>query len=133
MIEPREIVAGLRFMSQVPSFLRHRLTVEEAHTILRHGQKQREANFLNLLQRGVYENAGSPYRQLLKLAGCEYGDIERLVAKEGVEGMLHVLYRNGVYLTLEEFKGRKPTVRGNTIIEVNPSKLRNPAIAVYMV
>ena len=133
MIPLDEIVAGVRFMSRVPSFLRHRLTVEEAQRILRDAQEHREVNFLSLLRRGVYDNLESPYRKLLDRAGCEYGDIERLVAKEGLEATLHVLYRHGVYLTLEEFKGRKPVVRGNMIFDVNPSRLRNPAVAIHMV
>src|SRR4030095_2630786 len=128
-----EVVAGARFMSHIPSFLRHRLTVEEAHRVLRDAQEQRNENFLSLVSRGVYENPQSPYRQLLEHAGCEYGDIERLVAKEGVEATLHVLYRQGVYLTLEEFKGRTPVVRGNTVFKVDPSRLRNPAIACHVV
>ena len=80
----------------------------------------------------IYGNPASPYRQLLASAGCEYGDLARMVGERGVEGALHVLLRHGVYLTVNEFKGRRPVVRGETTIAVDPSRLRNPASAVHL-
>jgi hypothetical protein len=46
-------------------------------------------------------------------AGCEYGDLADLVEREGLEAALLTLYRAGVYLTVEELKGRRPIVRGS--------------------
>jgi hypothetical protein len=42
-----------------------------------------------------------------------------------VEGALAVLFREGVYLTVDEFKGRRPVVRSGNTIEVNPQRVRN--------
>jgi hypothetical protein len=47
------------------------------------------------------------------------------VKQEGVEGALRILYRHGVYLTVDEFKGRRPATRGNATVAVNPDLLRN--------
>jgi hypothetical protein len=71
----------------------------------------------------------NPYRQLLRLAGCEHGDLERLVRQEGLEGALSGLYRAGVYLTVDEQKGRRPAQRGSRVVHVDPPLLRNPRLA----
>ncbi|MFH1278449.1 MAG: hypothetical protein ABIK65_08730 [Candidatus Eisenbacteria bacterium] len=116
----------LRLLLRLPAFLRDPLTLPEARTILRHRLERREADFLDLARRAIYENRASPYRSLLELARCEYGDLERLVRCEGVEGALRGLFREGVYLTVDEFKGRRPVVRGGTVIVADPARLRNP-------
>src|SRR5262249_15247421 len=46
--------------------------------------------------------------------------------RDGVEGALQRLFRAGVYLTVDEFKGRRPVVRGGVEIRVTPDLLRNP-------
>lgn len=86
----------------------------------------RATDFLALARDAIYAHPGSPYRKLLELAGCEYGDLDGLVKQEGVEAALQILLRQGVYLTMEEFKGRRPTVRGSTTIRFGPSQFRNP-------
>jgi len=68
----------------------------------------------------------------LELAGCEYGDFERLVRKEGVEAALVTLYGLGVYLTVDELKGRRRAVRGSATIDVVPSQLWNPSSTVHL-
>jgi len=61
----------------------------------------------------------------LNLAGCEYGDLEKLVSQDGLEEALQTVFRHGVYLTVDEFKGRRPATRGSATIAVDPSRLRN--------
>jgi hypothetical protein len=92
---------------------------------------RREADFLWVLRHTIYDQPQSPYRQLLEWAGCAYGDVERLVRQDGVEDTLRALYRQGVYLSVDEFKGRRPALRGNAVIEVGPAKLRNPVAAAH--
>ena len=87
----------------------------------------REKDFLALAARFIYGQPASPYQKLLRLAGCELGDLERLVHQEGLEGALGELLRHDVYLTVDEFKGRRPAVRGSTTIDVRPDLLRNPS------
>jgi len=53
------------------------------------------------------------------------------VRQDGVEGALHSLFRHGVYLTVDEFKGRQPVVRGSTTMAMDPGQLRNPWSAIH--
>jgi hypothetical protein len=123
---------GARLLRELPSFLRHPITVEAAGAALRQRFEHRGATFLSLVKRAICGNPTSPYHPLLNHAGCEYEDIERLVRQDGVEGALRVLYRHGVYLTVEEFKGRRPVVRGNVTIDVRPDQFRNPGSAGHV-
>ena len=128
-----DIRAGTRFFFRVARLLRGRVTAEEAHTVLRERLKNRNANFLAMVRHAIYGNPASPYRRLLELAGCEYGDMERLVQHEGLEGTLRALYRKGVYLTVEESKGRRPVVRGSATFEFPPRQLHDPRVVADMV
>ena len=124
------LVAGARFLGRLPSFLRNPLSPDEARAVLRQRFEQREATFLEVVGRAVYRHPGSPYGQLLRLAGCEEGDLRRLVTDDGVEGALAALFRRGVYLTVDEFKGRRPAIRGSTTVEVGPRSPSQPACGV---
>ena len=127
-----EVITGVRFLARLPSFLRRPLTVDEARVILRERFEGREAGFLELARTAIYAWPASPYRKLLQLAGCEYGDLVRLVMQGGLEGALRILCRRGVYLTVEEFKGRRPAVRGSTAVEVDPDQCRNPLVISHV-
>ena len=121
-----DLVMILRVLYRLPGYLRNPLTISECRAILRRRLERRERDFLYLVQRSVFANSTSPYRSLLQMAGCEYGDLERLVQHDGVEHALRMLFREGVYLTVDEFKGRRPVVRGSTTIAADPDRLRNP-------
>jgi hypothetical protein len=123
-----EVVIGARLLSGLPGHLRHRLTAEEAGRIVRDRLTRRSEDFLELVRDAVYANASSPYRALLRHAGCEYGDLERLVRERGLEDALRSLQRHGVYLTVDEAKGRRPAVRGTTVVPVDPRRLSNPCV-----
>ena len=123
---------GARLIGELPRLLRHPIRIEDARPILRRRLERRAADLLDLVQWGVYANPASPYRALLRVAGCEYGDLDRLVATEGLEGALGQLYAQGVYLTVEELKGRRATVRGSTAIQIGPSGLFSPRLAPHL-
>src|SRR5262249_19524688 len=108
------------------AFLRHPVEAEHARAILRRRLETREARFLHLARRAIFARRLSPYRQLLAAAGCEYGDLERLVRREGLDTALELLLQGGVYLRVDEFKGRRTAVRGGRTIDVRPRDLRNP-------
>jgi hypothetical protein len=127
-----ELAVGARFVRHLPRFLHSPLGPEQARAIVRERLERRQSNLLTLVSSTIYRQPDNPYRQLLQLAGCEFGDLKRLVAEEGVEGALTHLHRAGVYLTVEEYKGRRPTVRGSVTLEVNPARLRNPGAAVHL-
>lgn len=93
---------------------------------------RREDSFLTIARNLIYQRRENPYRTLLYLTGCEYGDLEELVNKDGVEGALQVLFHRGVYLTVDEFKGRSPVIRGSFKMEVHPGLFRNPFSASHL-
>ncbi len=121
-----DLVMILRVFYRLPAYLRNPLTISQCRAILRQRLERREPDFLDLVRRSIFTNHESLYRLLFRFAGCEYGDLERLVRRDGLEKTLQVLLREGVYLTVDEFKGRQPVVRGNTTIDVDPDQLRNP-------
>jgi hypothetical protein len=115
-----------RFMWDLPRFLRRRLTLDDARTRIADLLANREEGFLRLVQRGIYSQPKSPYRFLLKEAGCEYGDLVKLVGDEGLEGALATLYDRGVYVSFDEFKGRRPIVRGSRTLDTVAEDFDNP-------
>jgi hypothetical protein len=127
-----ELQFGIRFAAQLPSFLRRPIEIDEAKKILESRFQQREKRFIGQIHRTVYASSASPYKELLRWAGCEAGDLEKLVNQNGVEGALEVLYRQGVYLTVDEFKGRCPIVRGSARLTVHPHQLQNPALSSHL-
>jgi hypothetical protein len=133
MLSVRTALAGARLLSRLPGFFRHPITADAAKAIVRRRWQQRSADFLTLVRRTIYEHPPSPYRRMLQLAGCEYGDLAQLVKRDGVEGALRELFRLGVYLTVEEFKGRRPAVRGSATIAVHPGDLRNPTSTAHVI
>ncbi|MCL4486747.1 MAG: hypothetical protein M1570_01285 [Chloroflexi bacterium] len=86
--------------------------MDSARQVIRERMERREDIFLRILERNVYGYPASPYLRLLKLAGCELADVRALVRSKGLEGALTELRGAGVYVDFEEFKGRKPIVRG---------------------
>ena len=74
----------------------------------------------------------SVYRRLLHHAGCELGDLERLVRRDGLERALRQLLAQGVHLTVDEAKGRQPVVRGSLTVAPEPDMLTNPLAARHV-
>jgi hypothetical protein len=121
-----ELVVGLRFLARLPRFLRRPVALAEARALLAARLARREADFLALVRCAVYERGLDPYRALLRHAGCEYGDLEWLVRADGLEAALRRLLEAGVYLTLDELKGRRPVVRGGRTFSARPADLWHP-------
>ena len=120
-----------RFTAGLPAFLRKKITLEEALAIIRKRLDEREENFLRLVRKGIYEYPRSPYLPLLKMAGCEYRDLEQSVKTKGLEPTLLTLKNEGVYVGFEEFKGRKPMVRGGQTFHFEPHDFDNPHLKRY--
>jgi hypothetical protein len=118
-----DVARGLRLLRAVPSLSRRPITAAAARAVLGQRLAAREAHLLALVRRATPPGRSSPYARLLAAAGCEYGDVARLVAREGVEGTLARLAGSGVYLTAAEAKGRCPVVRGSTTFTVEPAAL----------
>ena len=115
-----------RFPRALKRFAGRRLTLDDARQIVRERMDRREENFLRVVERGIYAHASSPYLPLLRMAGCELGDLRALVRTRGLEGALRELRAAGVYITFEEFKGRAPIVRNGMTIPVKSRDFDNP-------
>src|SRR5262249_17609947 len=107
-------------------FLRDRPALALAEQRARERIEHRPEALLRLLERSVYGAPASPYRALLKRAGCEFDDARALVRSRGVDGGLRALRAEGVYVTYEGFKGRKPIVRGALELAVSERDFDNP-------
>ena len=120
-----------RYAWGLHGYFRHTLTPEECHRRLTHQLKTREESFFHILQRGIYANPRSPYRKLLHHAGIEFADVGRLVRQHGIEGALLELYEAGVYVSMDEFKGRRPILRPGLKCAVSPQDFDNPLSAKH--
>jgi hypothetical protein len=72
--------------------------------------------------------APSPLRRLLHWAGCEAGDLRRMVQADGVEATLTRLGAAGVRISADEFRGRVPLRRAGLEIATAPSDFLNPLL-----
>lgn len=120
-----------RFAWGLRNFLRCTFTLEEAKSVIQKQLDEREANFLRLVEKGIFGNPCSPYRPLLKLAGVELGDIQNMVRDKGLEWTLRSLREAGVYFSFEEFKGKEPVVRCGKTIPIRVSDFDNPFLSHY--
>jgi hypothetical protein len=120
-----------RLTRDLPGFLRSPLTYDRARERAADRLGQREARFLEIAQRAIYQHASSPYLRLLKRAGCEFGDLRTLVTREGLEGALSHLAASGVYVTFDEFKGRREAVRGSQRFAFSDTDFDNPGLAPH--
>jgi hypothetical protein len=110
------------------SFLRSTVGFDQATGVILHRLATREERFLRLAEQAIYGHAQSPYLSLLREAGCEFGDLKALVAKEGLEGALQRLASDGVYVTFDEFKGRREAVRGVRRFNFTEERFDNPLV-----
>ena len=124
--KPRSMLA---LVSSLPAFLRESVDVQTAESEIKQAFDSREDKFLELIYRRVYKSAASPYLRLLKLAGCDYGDLQSHVRRHGLEKALEQLASEGVYLTSDEFKGKKEIVRGKDHFRASPDAFQRPDFA----
>ena len=119
----------MRFAWGLGRYLRHPLTSEDCRQLVAQQMAAREDSFLQLLQRGVFANPASPYRKLMQHVGVAFSDLARRLRKHGIEDTLRYLYEAGVYVTLDEFKGRKPIRRSGFDLPLRPRDFDNPLAA----
>jgi len=124
----RRATAYLRFLAGLPRYLVRPITFEQARRTVARRLEEREAGFLRMLKRCVYENPASPYLPLLRRAGCEYSDAVAGVRRWGLDGLLRRLLADGVRVAFEEFKGRKPICRPGLELPVREADFDSPRI-----
>jgi hypothetical protein len=109
------------------------MSVEEARARITGRLKTRAARFLELVEAQVYAIPRSPYRLLLENAGCQLGDLRTSVQRHGLEPTLRLLAANGVYVSLDEFKGKSEAVRGNRRFRFADGDFDNPRVPPHFV
>ena len=96
--------------------------------LVRRYLENRQAHFLELMRGAVFDYPSNPYHTLFRWSGCSYGDLEAAVRRDGLEAALESLRKAGVYLSHDEFKGKKPVERSGKTIALNPGELANPLV-----
>jgi hypothetical protein len=138
--EPGEIASGLqgvrevrkyyRFLDGLRRFATARMEPEQAvslaRTLLRTRVAEREANFLRLAERGIFNYPRSPYLPLLSARKISLGDLRSWVLHDGIEPTLEHLRSEGVYFTVDEFKGKSPVRRNGLSFVCHESMFDNP-------
>jgi hypothetical protein len=128
MLDWSELGGLVRFAGGVRRFARARIAADQAGRIVRDRIARRDDCFLQKVELAVFRHPPSPYRKLMRAAGCEYGDLERAVRADGVEGALRRLAEAGVLVTWEEFKGRVAVRRGNSSWQFHERDFDNPLV-----
>jgi len=120
-----DLKGTLALSAAVRRYLSEPITLERAEREVKALLDGRAEGFLELARTRIYGRPSSPYLKLLKLAGCEYGDMEAQIRRRGLEATLEELAREGVYLTADESKGKKEVVRGGQSFRILPGELEN--------
>jgi hypothetical protein len=120
-----------RLVGALSGYLREPLDPPTAHARVQGDLDRRADNLRRIIAEGVLAVPGSPYRSLLEHAGATAEDVADLIRREGADGALERLYDAGVYVSLDEFKGRKPIVRGSLRLEVTARDFDNPLTTVH--
>lgn len=89
---------------------------------------RREENFLELMRSVVFANPANPYCTLFRWAGCTMGDLENAVLRDGLEATLEALRHQGVYLSHDEFKGKRPIERAGRQLAMTTADVANPNV-----
>jgi len=128
----KQLWAGAQFFVRLPLYLARPLTFDQARAQLRDRLARRNQLFLDKVRIDIFEHPSSPYRAIFRHAGCEYGDVESTVQRDGVEAALKQLFRAGVYLSIDELKGRKKVRRGSFELDVQPAMLHAPRASYHL-
>jgi len=122
----------LRITAGVRDYLRQPLPVDP-DSLIRAQLANREARWLDLVRRTVWESPANPYRPMFELAGCDFGDLCLEVKRTGLENTLCRLRSSGVFLTHQELKGKEPIVRAGKLIASDKNSFNNPWIKSGMI
>ncbi|NOZ05840.1 MAG: hypothetical protein GXP41_05745 [Chloroflexi bacterium] len=112
-------------------FLHTAMSLDEARRTLDRFLEHRETHFLSVMEKAIYPHEQNPYRRLLQRADISFDDLRDSVTSSGVEGTLAHLRDAGVFLTIDEFKGRVPICRPGMDFAASPTDFDNPYLAHY--
>lgn len=122
-----------RFLFGLRKFLRDRLppqqALELAEKALRERVSRRQENFLNLVERGVFGYSKSPYLKFLSAKKITFQDIKLWVEKIGLEATLAKLQTEGIFFTVEEYKGKHEVSRNGIRTRLSETDFDNPFLS----
>lgn len=132
MIGLRRLAPYVRFAAGLARHVRAPVDPGHARAEVARRLANREAALAELIERHVYDTAGSPYRALLDAAGWSKSAVLAKIGTLGVEAALGELAASGVHVTLEEFKGRQPAVRGSRTFAFAESDFDNRRLPYHV-
>lgn len=100
-----------------------------SHSVLRKRMARREDNFLELADRGIFNYPRSPYLPLLSAKKIKFDDVRSWIRRDGLEACLRILEQEGVYFTVDEFKGKTPVRRGSVTFLCDEKMFDNPYLS----
>jgi hypothetical protein len=106
-----DVRMALRYLAGLREYWRGPANWCDAAGTIRGWLADRENALARMVQRQIYANPRSPYLPLLHAAGLDEARVLAMIRDCGVEGCLRRLYEAGVYVTMDEFKGRRPIER----------------------
>ncbi|MBN1568242.1 MAG: hypothetical protein JXA73_10380 [Acidobacteria bacterium] len=116
-------LSSLRFGLSLPGKLRVSYQSEQAVNDLRRDFAGRAQNFLELCDSEVFSRPAGVYAKLFNRAEVSRERLHSMVGRHGVEDALMELASKGVFLNIDEFKGRKPLVRSGLRMMMDASDL----------
>lgn len=122
------LVGAARLAWDFIAFAREPQTLEAAEAMVRARLAGRDEHFLRCAKARIFDNPASPYHRLLAACDCSFEDLQQLVVAQGLQGALQRLRDAGVYLTYEEFKGRRDVVRGSLRFSCNDAAFDNQMV-----
>jgi hypothetical protein len=123
----------MRFVFGLRKYFKNRISpeeaIEQARKILKERVSHRQENFLTLMERGVYNYKRSPYLPLLRNQKIALEDIKKWIVSEGIKQTLLKLQSEGIYFTVDEFKGKIKVERKGLKFETNEKAFDNPFVS----
>ncbi len=127
----RHIGSHARFAGGLRRFLRTPVTPDRARAHITARLADREAVFLSLLERAVFDaEQRSPYRALFDAAGCTAADARTALRRDGLDAFLGALAEEGVRVPFDAFKGRAPLEVEGESLAVTARDFDNPFTGV---
>jgi len=127
---PRALRAGVREVRrglQLAALMRRApVCTAQPEDDVRARLARRAEHFLWTVEHLNFARQDSPYRPLLDAAGYDLPRIRQLVACLGLDAALDRLWQDGVYVRIQEFKGREAAVRHGRTFRFRERDFANP-------
>lgn len=120
---PPNLVRGFLYGTAV---MGERITSAKAFAAVQARTEARASVFLDTAERMIFANVASPYRPLLERAGYDLARFRALVLENGVGDALRRLCQEGVYISIDEYKGLRDARRGSHVFRFNERDFQNP-------